>query len=61
MFGIFKSAIKAAAGVVIDVPLAIVCDTVTLGGELTDRKRSYTSAAAKRLVENVKDIADPDL
>lgn len=60
MFGILKSAVKAVAGVVVDVPVAIVADTVTLGGVLTDRERPYTADAAARLVENVKDVADPD-
>lgn len=60
MFGILKSAVKAVAGVVVDVPVAIVADTVTLGGALTDRDRPYTADAADRLVRNVEDMADPD-
>lgn len=60
MFGILKSAIKAAAGVVIDVPIAIAADVVTLGGSITDREGLYTTRAAERVLENIKDMTDPD-
>ena len=59
MFGFFESALKAAAAVV-DIPVAIIADTVTLGGALTDREETYTGKAAGRLVKNVSDMADPD-
>lgn len=59
MFGILKSVVKAAA-VVVDVPVAVVADAITLGGVLTDRKRPYTASAARRFVRNIEDIADPD-
>jgi hypothetical protein len=58
MFGIFTSAIKAATAV-IDIPVAIIADSVTLGGLTNDRKNSYTGDAARRLVKNVSDMADP--
>lgn len=59
MFGILKSLAKAATAVV-DIPVAVVADVVTLGGALSDKNNSYTSDAAGRLVQNVKDMADPD-
>ena len=59
MFGILKSLAKAATAVV-DVPVSIVADVVTLGGVLTDQDKPYTAKAAERLVQNVKDAADPD-
>jgi hypothetical protein len=60
MFGMLTSTIKAASAV-IDVPVAVVADTLTMGGVTTDKKgRSYTGDAAARFVENVKDIAEPD-
>ena len=59
MFGILKSAVKAASAVV-DIPVSAAADIVTLGGMLTDRDKPYTADAAKRFVENVKDITDPD-
>lgn len=59
MFGIFTSALKAAAAV-IDVPVSMAADVVTLRGVLTDKENSYTGEAVGRFVENVKDMADPD-
>ena len=58
MFGIFESVIKAAS-VVIDVPVSIAADVVTLGGALNDKDGTYTGNAAGRFVENVKNIASP--
>lgn len=59
MFGILKSAAKAAS-VVIDAPVSIAADVVTLGGVLNDKEETYTAGAAKRFIENVSDMADPD-
>lgn len=59
MFGILKSAVKAASAVV-DVPVSVAADVITLGGALTDKERPYTAEAAERLVRNVKDMSDPD-
>jgi len=59
MFGILKSAAKAASAIV-DVPVAMVADAVTMGGVMTDRDEPYTKSATSRLMQNVSDIADPD-
>lgn len=59
MFGILKSAVKAATAVV-DVPVSVAADVVTLGGALTDKDKPYTAEAAERLVKNVKDMSDPE-
>lgn len=59
MFGILKSTLKAASAVV-DIPVAVVADVVTVGGVLSDKDTSYTEAAAGRLVKNVSDMAGGD-
>lgn len=59
MFGILKSAVKAASAVV-DVPVSVAADVVTMGGALTDKDKPYTAEAAERLVKNVKDMSDPE-
>jgi hypothetical protein len=51
----FNSLLKAAFAVV-DIPVALVADTITLGGLTTDKDNSYTTDASKRLMKNVKDI-----
>ena len=56
MFGIIGSLAKAAA-VVVDLPVALVADTVTLGGEANGRKKTYTEGALSRFVDNVTDMA----
>lgn len=58
MLGFFSSAVKAASAVV-DVPVSIAADVVTLGGALSDKDKSYTEDAAGRFVDNVKNMADP--
>ena len=58
MFGILKSIVKATSSV-IDIPVSIAADVVTMGGALTEKSQPYTADAAQRLVKNVKDIADP--
>ena len=55
----FKSLLKAAA-VVIDVPVAVVADVVTMGGVLNDKPNSHTGEALGRFVDNVSDVAKPD-
>jgi hypothetical protein len=50
-----------AAMVVVDAPVAIIKDVVTLGGVLNDEKTrpddgTYTGDALKRFTNNVEDI-----
>ena len=59
MFEFLTSTVKAAAAVV-DIPVSMAADVVTLGGALTDRDTTYTGDAASRLVKNVQDMTDPD-
>jgi len=58
MFGMLESLAKAAVSVV-EVPLAVAADVVTLGGAATDRDTPYTATAVEHLVENVQNAADP--
>jgi len=59
MFGMLTSLAKATVGVVIETPVAIIADVVTLGGMTTDRNKTYTTSAAERVIENLKDAVDP--
>ena len=38
---------------VVEVPVALAADVFTLGGELTDKKESYTVTAVKKVAGNV--------
>ena len=55
----FGSLLKAAVGVVVETPVAIVADVVTLGGSLTDKDKPYTAEAVEKVVENIQDSTKP--
>ena len=55
----FKSLLKVALSPV-DVAVSVAADVVTIGGALSDKDEPYTASAARRLVENAKDVVDPN-
>ena len=59
MFGMLESLVKAAVGVVMQTPVALVADALTLGGTLSDRKESYTSQAVSDVVKNIDNAVKP--
>jgi hypothetical protein len=58
MFNILNSVVKAAVSVV-EIPVAVVADVVTLGGAVNDKDQPYTATAVEHLVQNVQDAANP--
>lgn len=52
MFGFLGNIAKAAVAVAV-TPVAIAADVVTLGGELTDRRESYTAEKLRQASEAV--------
>ena len=60
MFGMLTSLTKAVVGTVIETPIAVLADVVTMGGALTDRDEPYTATAVKKVVQNVEDAVEPD-
>jgi len=54
MFGMLESLTKAVVGVVIETPIALAADVVTLGGALTDKEKPYTATALEKVVQNVE-------
>lgn len=60
MLGMLASLAKAAVGVVIETPVALVADAITMGGALNDKREPYTATALKKVVGNVQDAAKPD-
>lgn len=54
MFGMLESLVKATVGVVVETPIALVADVVTLGGSLTDKTAPYTAEAVSKVVENIQ-------
>ena len=60
MFGIFEDLTKAVVGVVVETPIAVVADVVTLGGFITEKDEPYTVSALKGVMENVSHATKPD-
>lgn len=60
MFGMLGALAKAVVGVVVETPIAIAADVVTMGGELTDKDEPYTATALKGVIENVENATKPD-
>lgn len=52
----FGNLLKAVVGVVIETPIAVVADVVTLGGVLTDTDKPYTATALEKVVDNVSEV-----
>ena len=53
-----ESLLKAVIGVVIETPLAVATDIVTMGGALTDKNEPYTVTALKKVIDNIEDATD---
>ena len=43
---------------VVETPIDVVKDVVTMGGVLTDQREPYTVRKAKKILEDTEDIAD---
>ena len=56
----FGSLLKATVGVVIETPIALVKDVVTLGGAVTDEDKPYTAQALEKVTQNLSDATDPN-
>ena len=51
MFGMLENLAKATVGVVVETPLAVVADVITLGGTLSDKDEPYTATALNPAVQ----------
>lgn len=60
MFEALGKLTKAAVGLVVETPLAVVADVVTMGGVLTDQDKPYTASALEKVVDNVQSATKPD-
>lgn len=60
MFGIFSDLTKAVVGVVVETPIAIAADMLTLGGSITDKDEPYTATALKNVMNNIEHATKHD-
>lgn len=49
----FGNLLKAVVGVVVETPVAVVADVITMGGACTDQDKPYTAQALEKVMENV--------
>lgn len=52
------SLLKASVGIVLETPVAIAADAVTMCGVLTDKNEPYTASALKKVVKNVQEATE---
>lgn len=53
---IFGSLTKAVVGLVVETPISVEADIITLGGSLTDRGEPYTVSALRTVLDNVEEV-----
>jgi hypothetical protein len=56
MFEFLENATKAVVGAVVETPISLIADTITLGGSLTDKEVPYTYEALSKVMNNVEKI-----
>lgn len=54
----FGNLLKAVVGVVIETPVALVADVITMGGACTDQDKPYTAKALEKVMDNVTKSTD---
>lgn len=59
MFGMLENLAKAVVGVVVETPVSLVADVITMGGALTDKDEPYTATAVGNVVQNLKNVTKP--
>lgn len=55
----FKSLMKAAVGVVVEVPIAAAADAVTMFGALNDRREPHLATTLQKVAKNVAEATEP--
>lgn len=51
--------LRAAVGLVIETPIAMAADVITLGGSITEAHEPYTASALKKVARNVAQSTEP--
>lgn len=55
----FKNLLKAAVGLAIETPIAMVEDVITMGGAVTGKDEPATVTALRKVARNVSESTDP--
>jgi hypothetical protein len=51
---------RAAVGLVIETPVSLVADVITMGGACVERSEPYTVSALRGVMRNVSDATKPE-
>jgi hypothetical protein len=54
----FDKLLKSAVALVIETPVAVIADAITLGGALNNTREPYTATALKKVVRNIQEATD---
>lgn len=57
MFGILKGLTETVVKTVV-VPVTVVADVVTLGGELNDKGKTYTGKMLKSIGKSIEEMSE---
>lgn len=58
MFNFLVKTATAVTKVAVGLPIAVVADVVTLGGELADKRQSFSGDVLDSVAEDLKDSLD---
>ncbi len=56
----FKNLLKAAVGLAVETPIAMVEDVITMGGAVTGKDEPATVTALKKVAKNVSEATESD-
>lgn len=56
----FKNLLKAAVGLAVETPIAMVEDVITMGGAVTGKDEPATVTALKKVAKNVSYATESD-
>lgn len=56
----FGNLLKAVVGTVVETPISVAADILTLGGAITDKDEPYTATTLKNVMQNIENATKAD-
>ncbi len=56
----FGNLLKAVVGTVVETPISVAADILTLGGSITDKDEPYTATTLKNVMQNIENATKAD-
>ena len=54
----FSELLKATVGLIVETPIAVATDIITMGGAITEKNEPYTVTTLKKVVDNIEKSTD---